>query len=158
MSWLFSAREPGLQVFDETLGARPRMTTSECTTSANIGCFGWWTEKATSELNPVDSDEILLLGLQLSDLVRSKQLDASSAFKSIRKRLGHTNPNVKIAALHVLDVLVKNSGEAFLLVVSNGREGWVTQLEDMCKSVSARPSKADELADSGLLVMLWVIR
>lgn len=54
----------------------------------------------------------------------------------MRRRIAHKNPNVQIQALHVLDVLVKNSGEAFLLAVGNGKDGWMTELEDLCKSVS----------------------
>lgn len=37
--------------------------------------------------------------------------------------------------MHVLDVLVKNSGEAFLLAVGNGKDGWMAELEELCKSV-----------------------
>lgn len=54
----------------------------------------------------------------------------------MRRRTGHKNPNVQIQALHVLDVLVKNSGEAFLLAVGNGKDGWMAELEELCKSVS----------------------
>jgi hypothetical protein len=93
-------------------------------------------DNATSELLPSGSDETLLTSLQLSDLIRSKSVDASYALRSMRRRIAHKNPNVQIQALHVLDVLVKNSGEAFLLAVGNGKDGWMTELEELCKSVS----------------------
>jgi len=56
------------------------------------------------------------------------------ALKSLRRRLSHKNPNVQIQSLHVLDVLVKNSGEALLLAVANGKDGWLTQVEELCRS------------------------
>lgn len=95
-----------------------------------------YTDNATSELLPSGSDETLLTSLQLSDQIRSKTVDASYALKSMRRRSAHKNPNVQIQALHVLDVLVKNSGEAFLLAVGNGKDGWMAELEELCKSVS----------------------
>lgn len=94
------------------------------------------TDKATSELLPPDNDETLLLSLQLSDLIRSKSIEAPLALKSLRRRLSHKNPNVQIQSLHVLDVLVKNSGEALLLAVANGKDGWLGQVEELCRSVS----------------------
>lgn len=92
-------------------------------------------DKATSELLPPGSDETLLTSLQLSDLIRSKAVDANHALRSLRRRIAHKNPNVQIQSLHVLDVLVKNSGEAFLLTVGNGKDGWMAQLEELCTSV-----------------------
>ncbi|KAK9900166.1 hypothetical protein P389DRAFT_192454 [Cystobasidium minutum MCA 4210] len=102
--------------------------------SANQTAFDEAVDNATSELLPSGSDETLLTSLQLSDQIRSKTVDASYALKSMRRRLAHKNPNVQIQALHVLDVLVKNSGEAFLLAVGNGKDGWMSELEELCKS------------------------
>lgn len=125
--------------------ARPSVTTTvhipSSSTLANksvsLSCLPFYhPDKATSELLPPGSDETLLTSLQLSDLIRSKAVDSNYALKSLRRRIAHKNPNVQIQSLHVLDVLVKNSGEAFLLTVGNGKEGWMTQLEEMCTSVS----------------------
>lgn len=99
-------------------------------------CFYAILDKATSELLPTGSDETLLTSLQLSDLIRSKAVDPSYALKSLRRRISHKNPNVQIQSLHVLDILVKNSGEAFLLGIANGKDGWMAQLEELCKNVS----------------------
>lgn len=85
---------------------------------------------------PVGQDEILLSGLQLSDMVRSKAIEAEPALKSVRRRIGHKNPNVQVQALHVLDLLVKNSGSAFLLAVGSRKDGWLDQLEALCRAVS----------------------
>lgn len=93
-------------------------------------------DKATSELLPPDNDEVLLLGLQCSDLIRARTIEPPLALKSVRKRLSHKNPNVQIQTLNFLDILVKNSGEGFLLAVGNGKDGWIGQLEEVCKSVS----------------------
>lgn len=94
-------------------------------------------DKATSELLPPESDEVLLLGLQCSDLIRARSIEAPLALKSVRRRLAHKNPNVQIQALNLLDVLVKNSGEAFLLAVGNGKDGWPAQVEELVRSVSS---------------------
>jgi hypothetical protein len=103
------------------------------------------TDNATSELLPSGSDETLLTSLQLSDQIRSKSVDASYALKSLRRRTGHKNPNVQIQALHVLDVLVKNSGEAFLLAVGNSKDGWMVELEELCKSVGRRKKPPNDV-------------
>lgn len=94
------------------------------------------TDKATSELVPPGEDEVLLSSLSLSDMIRSKGIEPEAALKSVRRRIGHKNPNVQVQALHVLDVLVKNSGNGFLLAVGNGKDGWLDQLEALCRTVS----------------------
>lgn len=93
-------------------------------------------DKATSELIPPDDESVLLTSLQLSDLIRSKATEPASALKSLRRRLAHKNFNVQILALNVCDILVKNSGEAFLGQVGNGKDGWMAQLEELCKSTN----------------------
>ena len=94
------------------------------------------TDKATSELLPLDDESVLLTSLQLSDVIRSKGVEPAAALKSLRRRLSHKNFNVQILALNVCDILVKNSGEAFNLQVANGKEGWMAQLEELCRSVN----------------------
>lgn len=89
--------------------------------------------EATSELLPTPSlnsdsaidPDIVTAGLSLSDLVRSgttKPIVAVSAFKRILST--SKNPNVILRTLLLLDVVVKNSGDAFLKEFAGSGSGF----------------------------------
>ena len=88
--------------------------------------FGGWgadpfsdlVDKATSELLPAGQEDIAL-NLEICDQVRAKQVPPKQAMQTIKKRLGHKNPNVTLLALGLTDLCIKNGGDHFLAEVAS---------------------------------------
>lgn len=62
--------------------------------------FSELVEKATSELLPQGQEDIAI-NLDVCDQIKSKTVPAKQAMQTIKKRLGHKNPNVALLALGV---------------------------------------------------------
>jgi len=74
-------------------------------------------DKATSENIPGAESDISL-NLDIADLIKSKKIGAAEAVNAIKKKLDNSNPNVQLLAIKLLDCCIKNSGDHFLVKVS----------------------------------------
>ncbi|KDN42994.1 ubiquitin binding protein [Tilletiaria anomala UBC 951] len=75
--------------------------------------FAELVDKATSELLPAGQEDIAL-NLEICDKIKSKSVPVKQAMQTIKKRIGHKNPNVTLLALGLTDICIKNSGDYFL--------------------------------------------
>ncbi|GAA5897435.1 uncharacterized protein JCM6883_006697 [Sporobolomyces salmoneus] len=90
-------------------------------------------EKTTSDLLPSSTPVDLAQSLQLADLIRSASVPPPASSKSLLKRLQHSNPNVQLLALQVLDVCIKNGGTPFLLQIADKDKEFYSGLEALAR-------------------------
>ncbi|EJD55109.1 hypothetical protein AURDEDRAFT_50745 [Auricularia subglabra TFB-10046 SS5] len=107
--------------------------------------------KATSELLP-GAQEDFAANLDICDQIRSKQIAAKDAMRSLKKRVNHTNPNVQLLALSLIDACVKNGGDHFLVEIAS------REFMDNLASIIRVPTVNHEVKTKVLrLIQNWAI-
>lgn len=109
--------------------------------SAPVTEFDRVLENCTSSNLPSSAPPPITDSLALSDLIRSSAVPASHAVKSLRKRLTHSNPNVQLLATTVIDICIKNGGDAFLKEIA------AREFSEECAQILTNPSSNREVRE-----------
>lgn len=109
-------------------------------------------EEATSESIP-NGDIDFALALEISDLIRSKQIPAKDAMRLLKKRfIDGENANQQKAALKLIDFCIKNGGSHYILEIAS--KEFMDPLVVFLKSKSNNESVKESLLE---MIQTWSI-